>query len=142
MYDELMRAVKLYFDQVKVLKRSARGEITLLRHRETGKRYVFRHFFFSFIKPPKAYINARPEALPALLHLNFFYQYARGILPPERNDRSLNIKSSRISRRPALKALHACAGCEAYILKPASHRAVCFKARYPDNLSRLRLSQA
>ena len=38
MYDELMRAVKLYFDQVKVLKRSARGEITLLRHRETGKR--------------------------------------------------------------------------------------------------------
>ena len=47
MYDELMRAVKLYFDQVKVLKRSARGEITLLRHRETGKRYVFRHFMGS-----------------------------------------------------------------------------------------------
>lgn len=47
MYEELLRAVALYFDEVRVLKRSARGEITLLRHRETGKRYVFRQFMGS-----------------------------------------------------------------------------------------------
>lgn len=47
MYEELLRAVAEYFDRVRVLKRSARGEITLLRHRETGKRYVFRQFMGS-----------------------------------------------------------------------------------------------
>lgn len=47
MYEELLRAVELYFDQVRVLKRSARGVVTLLRHRETGKRYVFRQFMGS-----------------------------------------------------------------------------------------------
>ena len=47
MYEELLRAVELYFDQVRVLKRGARGVVTLLRHRETGKRYVFRQFMGS-----------------------------------------------------------------------------------------------
>ena len=47
MYEELLRAVERYFDQVRVLKRSARGVVTLLRHRETGKRYVFRQFMGS-----------------------------------------------------------------------------------------------
>lgn len=47
MYDELLRAVELYFDRMRVLKRSARGTVTLLRHRETGKRYVFRQFMGS-----------------------------------------------------------------------------------------------
>lgn len=47
MYEELLRSIPLYFDEVKVLKRSARGMITLLRHRETGKRYVFRQFMGS-----------------------------------------------------------------------------------------------
>lgn len=44
MYQELLRAVTAYFDEVRVLKRGARGTVTLLRHRETGKRYVFRQF--------------------------------------------------------------------------------------------------
>ena len=44
MYDQLLRAIDLYFDEVKVLRRSVRGVITLLRHRKTGKRYVFRQF--------------------------------------------------------------------------------------------------
>lgn len=44
MYQELLRAVELYFDEVRVLKRGARGTVTLLRHRSTGKRYVFRQF--------------------------------------------------------------------------------------------------
>ena len=43
-YQELLRAVTAYFDEVRVLKRGARGTVTLLRHRETGKRYVFRQF--------------------------------------------------------------------------------------------------
>lgn len=47
MYDQLLRAIDLYFDEVKVLRRSARGVITLLRHRKTGKRYVFRQFMDS-----------------------------------------------------------------------------------------------
>ena len=47
MYDQLLRAVDQYFDEVIVLRRSARGVITLLRHRKTGKRYVFRQFMGS-----------------------------------------------------------------------------------------------
>ena len=35
MYDQLLRAIELYFDEEKVLRRSARGVITLLRHRKT-----------------------------------------------------------------------------------------------------------
>lgn len=44
MYQELLRAVAGYFDEVRVPKRGARGTVTLLRHRGTGKRYVFRQF--------------------------------------------------------------------------------------------------
>ena len=44
MYDELLRAVEQYFDEVKVLKRGTRGTVTLVRHRQTGQRYVFRRF--------------------------------------------------------------------------------------------------
>lgn len=34
MYDELLRAVEQYFDEVKVLKRGTRGTVTLVRHRQ------------------------------------------------------------------------------------------------------------
>ena len=44
MYEELLYAVETYFDQVRVLKRGSRGTVSLLRHRETGRRYVFRLF--------------------------------------------------------------------------------------------------
>ena len=44
MYDTLIRAVETYFDELKVLKRGARGTVTLVRHRDTGKRYIFRCF--------------------------------------------------------------------------------------------------
>lgn len=43
-YDTLIRAVETYFDEIKVLKRGARGTVTLVRHRDTGKRYIFRCF--------------------------------------------------------------------------------------------------
>ena len=38
MYDTLIRA------EIKVLKRGARGTVKLVRHRDTGKRYIFRCF--------------------------------------------------------------------------------------------------
>ena len=44
MYDTLIRAVETYFDEIKVLKRGARGTVKLVRHRDTGKRYIFRCF--------------------------------------------------------------------------------------------------
>jgi len=43
-YDTLIRAVETYFDEIKVLKRGARGTVKLVRHRDTGKRYIFRCF--------------------------------------------------------------------------------------------------
>ena len=39
MYDQLLRAVDQYFDEVKVLRRSARGVITLLRHARLAPLY-------------------------------------------------------------------------------------------------------
>lgn len=44
MYDTFLRDIETYFDEVRLLKRGARGSVTLLRHRETGKRYIFRRF--------------------------------------------------------------------------------------------------
>ena len=43
-YDTFLRDIETYFDEVRLLKRGARGSVTLLRHRETGKRYIFRRF--------------------------------------------------------------------------------------------------
>ena len=44
MYDTFSRDVETYFEEVRLLKRGARGSVTLLRHRSTGKRYIFRRF--------------------------------------------------------------------------------------------------
>ena len=44
MYDTFLREIETYFEPVRLLKRGARGSVTLLRHRETGKRYIFRRF--------------------------------------------------------------------------------------------------
>ena len=43
-YDAFLRDIETYFEPVRLLKRGARGTVTLLRHRETGKRYIFRRF--------------------------------------------------------------------------------------------------
>ncbi|HAX30595.1 MAG TPA: serine/threonine protein kinase [Oscillibacter sp.] len=43
-YDTFLRDVETYFEEVRLLKRGARGSVTLLRHRSTGKRYIFRRF--------------------------------------------------------------------------------------------------
>ncbi len=44
MYGAFLHDIETYFEPVRLLKRGARGSVTLLRHRETGKRYVFRQF--------------------------------------------------------------------------------------------------
>ena len=44
LYDALLCAVDERFEPVRLLKRGARGSVTLLRHRDTGKRYIFRQF--------------------------------------------------------------------------------------------------
>ena len=43
-YDSLLKAVHDEYDTLRVLKKSARGEVSLVRHRESGTRYIFRHF--------------------------------------------------------------------------------------------------
>lgn len=44
MYDRFLRDIEACFQEVRRLKNGARGTVTLLRHRETGKRYVFRQY--------------------------------------------------------------------------------------------------
>lgn len=44
MYDTFLRNIDTYFQVERVLKESPRGSVTLLRHRSTGKRYIFRRF--------------------------------------------------------------------------------------------------
>ena len=43
-YDSLLKAVHDEYDTLRVLKKSAWGEVSLVRHRESGTRYIFRHF--------------------------------------------------------------------------------------------------
>ena len=43
-YDSLLGAVCDEYDRVKKKKKSERGEVTLIRHRASGNRYIFRHF--------------------------------------------------------------------------------------------------
>ena len=43
-YDSLLGAVCDEYDRVTLIKKSERGEVTLIRHRASGNRYIFRHF--------------------------------------------------------------------------------------------------
>lgn len=47
LYDFVLSSVETRFDCVKLLKRSARGEVLLLRHKESGQNLVFRRFMGS-----------------------------------------------------------------------------------------------
>ena len=47
MYEFLMQSLQEQFTVEKTLKRSQRGSVELLRHKESGKRYVFRHYIGS-----------------------------------------------------------------------------------------------
>ena len=44
LYDSLLAAIGNEFDIMTQIKKSARGEVLLVRHKENGTRYIFRHF--------------------------------------------------------------------------------------------------
>ena len=43
-YDSLLSAVHDEYDQIRLIKKSERGEVILVRHLASGNRYIFRHF--------------------------------------------------------------------------------------------------
>ena len=46
-YDSLLDAVRSEYDTITLIKKSERGEVSLVRHRDSGTRYIFRHFYGS-----------------------------------------------------------------------------------------------
>ena len=46
-YDNLLEAVHNEYDIIRLIKKSKRGEVSLVRHRDSGTRYIFRHFYGS-----------------------------------------------------------------------------------------------
>ena len=44
-YDSLLGAVHSEYDVLMLIKKSERGEVSLVRHRDSGARYIFRHFY-------------------------------------------------------------------------------------------------
>lgn len=46
-YDNLLKAVREEYDLVRLIKKSERGEVSLIRHRDSGTRFIFRHFYGS-----------------------------------------------------------------------------------------------
>ena len=46
-YDSLLAAVRSEYDMIRLIKKSERGEVSLIRHRDSGTRYIFRHFYGS-----------------------------------------------------------------------------------------------
>ena len=44
LYDSLLAAIGNEFDIIAQIKKSARGEVLLVRHKGNGTRYIFRHF--------------------------------------------------------------------------------------------------
>ena len=46
-YDNLLEAVHNEYDTIRLIKKSERGEVSLVRHRDSGTRYIFRYFYGS-----------------------------------------------------------------------------------------------
>ena len=46
-YNNLLEAVHNEYDTIRLIKKSERGEVSLVRHRDSGTRYIFRHFYGS-----------------------------------------------------------------------------------------------
>lgn len=46
-YDSLFEAVRSEYDTLTLIKKSERGEVSLIRHRDSGTRYIFRYFYGS-----------------------------------------------------------------------------------------------
>lgn len=61
-YGELLRALEEEYDTVKTIKKSARGEVSVVRHRSTGRRFIFR----LFDGPSEVYERLIPVVCPHL----------------------------------------------------------------------------
>ena len=46
-YDNLLESVHNEYDTIRLIKKSERGEVSLIRHRDSGTRYIFRYFYGS-----------------------------------------------------------------------------------------------
>ena len=46
-YESLLEAVGKEYDTIKLMKKSERGQVSLVRHKGSGTRYIFRHFYGS-----------------------------------------------------------------------------------------------
>ena len=44
-YDSLFDAVRSEYDTITLIKKSERGEVSLVRHRDSGIRYIFKHIY-------------------------------------------------------------------------------------------------
>lgn len=44
-YDNLLKSVREEYDTVRLIKKSERGEVSLISHRDSGTRFIFRHFY-------------------------------------------------------------------------------------------------
>ena len=62
LYDSLLAAIGNEFDIMTQIKKSARGEVLLVRHKENGTRYIFRHFEGSSEVYKEASWNFRTES--------------------------------------------------------------------------------
>jgi len=57
-FDFFLQTLQTEYDQLRVIKESERGTVILLRHKQTGQRYVFRRF------------HGSPQVYQALLHID------------------------------------------------------------------------
>lgn len=67
-YDSLLEAVHEEYDTLKVIKKSERGEVLSVRHRDSGTRYIFR-LFYGNSKVYKKLVNISCPNLPRIMEV-------------------------------------------------------------------------
>ena len=67
-YDSLLEAVQKEYDTLKVIKKSERGEVLIVRHRDSGTRYIFR-LFYGNSKVYKKLVNISCPNLPRIMEV-------------------------------------------------------------------------
>ena len=67
-YDSLLESVQKEYDTLKVLKKSERGEVLIVRHKDSGTRYIFR-LFYGNSKVYKKLVNISCPNLPRIMEV-------------------------------------------------------------------------
>lgn len=65
-YSSLLEAIEQEYAPVRSLKEGARGSVSVVRHRKSGRRYVFPAFFRQRRGLPEAADRALPPSTPDL----------------------------------------------------------------------------